>query len=538
MPYLGSAVFFASTQIKACQGLPGCPDANGIGPCRMHAVTINPPDQKTMQIADAEPRRVTTGVAGLDEILHGGLLDTCSYLVRGGPGAGKTTLGMHFLTAAGRERGVFVTLGETESQLRRNAQLSGLAMDGLPVLDLSPNLGNAGAEETFNLLQTWEVEAGAIHDAILDYARAHRPERVFIDALSELRHMSPDAFQFRKQVLSLLRQLTALGATVIFAAERGSASDDDLQFLSDGVVLLEQAPSGRMCAVTKLRGSDFESGWHYYELGSDGMAVYPRLTPGRYQRTFELESIGSGVPELDALTGGGIDRGTVTLLSGPTGVGKTTLGAHYMKEAAGRGERSVIYNFDEHRETFVQRSTQVGLPVREMLDSGHLMFEEVEPLAYDPDRFALMVRQEVERRGTRVVMIDSLSGYKQSMRGEGLQARVHALCRYLVNMGVTVLLINEVNTIASPELQVSRYGISYLADTILLLRYMELDGELRKTVGMLKKRTGDFEKTLRELAITDHGVQLGQPLRGLRGVLSGIPEILEESGARHIDQAR
>lgn len=493
-----------------------------------------------MQIADPdpEPRRMTSGVAGLEEILHGGLLESYSYLVGGGPGTGKTTLGMHFLTAARRERGVFVTLGETESQLRRNARLSRLALDGVPILDVSPTIKNAGAEETFNLLQTWEVEAGAIHDAILDYARAHRPARVFIDALSELRYMSPDAFQFRKQVLSLLRELTALGATVIFTAETGSASNnDDLQFLSDGVILLEQVPSGHMCAVTKLRGSDFEGGWHYYELGSDGMAVYPRLTPGRYQRTFELESIGSGVPELDALTGGGIDRGTVTLISGPTGVGKTTLGAHYMKEAAGRGERSVIYNFDEHRETFVQRSTQVGLPVREMLDSGHLMFEEVEPLAYDPDRFALMVRQEVETRGTRVVMIDSLSGYKQSMRGENLQARVHALCRYLVNMGVTVLLINEVNTIASPELQVSQYGISYLADTILLLRYMELDGELRKTVGMLKKRTGDFEKTLRELAITDNGVQLGQPLRGLRGVLSGIPEIVEESRARHVDDA-
>ena len=481
---------------------------------------------------------MTTGVPGLDEILHGGLLETYSCLVRGGPGTGKTTLGMHFLTTGEGGDGVLVSLGETEGQLRRNAQLSGLALDGVPVLDVSPSINLSGADETFNLLETWEVEAGSIHDSILEYVRKHRPQRVFIDALSELRHMSPDAFQFRKQVLSLLRQLTALGATVVCTAEAGSAADDDLQFLSDGVVELAQVPSGRMCAVSKLRGSDFASGWHYYDLGANGMAVYPRLLPGHHQRAFEPESLGSGVPELDALTGGGIERGTVTLLSGPTGVGKTTLGAHYMKEAAGRGDRSVIYSFDEHQHTFVRRCTQVGLPIREMLDSGHLMFEAVEPLAYDPDRFALKVRHEVETLGARVVMLDSLSGYQQSMRGESLQARVHALCRYLVNMGVTVLLVNEVNTIASPELQVSQYGISYLADAILLLRYMELEGELRKTVGMLKKRTGNFEKTLREFAMTGRGVQVGRPLSGLRGVLSGVPEILEGNRAHDVARAR
>lgn len=483
----------------------------------------------------ASIERIMTGVAGLDEILHGGLLDSYAYLVRGGPGTGKTTLGTHFLTVTAPEDGVLITFGETEQQLRRNAWLSGLTLEDVPVLDVSPAIRNGGAEETFNLLQTWEVEAGAIHDAILDYARANRPTRVFIDALSEMRHISPDAFQFRNQVLSLLRELTTLGATVIFTAERGGVSDDDLQFVSDGVVLLEQVPSGRMLTVTKLRGSDFESGWHYYELGSGGMAVYPRLRPGRHERTFALEPISSGLPELDALTGGGIDRSTVIMLSGSTGVGKTTVGAHYMEEAAARGERSVIYNFDERRETFIHRSTQLGLPIHEMLDSGHLRFEEIEPSAYDPDRFALKVREEVETQGTQVVMIDSLSGYEQSMRGDNLQARLHDLCRYLVNMGVTVLLINEVDTIAGPELQASQYGISYLADTILLLRYIELNGELRKTIGVLKRRTGKFEKTLRELAITDDGVKLGPPLSGLRGILSGIPEVL---GERHAQAAR
>lgn len=481
-----------------------------------------------MQTGNRPDSRVATGVAGLDEILCGGLLANYAYLVRGGPGVGKTTLGVHFLTVTAPHRSAFFSLGETEHQLRRNAELSGQPLDDVPVVDVSPAIQANGAEETCNLLQNWEVETGAIHDRIIDYAREHRPERVFIDALSELRHLSPDVFQFRRQVLSLIRQLTALGATVVFSAEKGSASDDDLQFLGDGVILLEQVPGGRMCEVAKFRGSGFKGGRHYYELAGNGMTVYPRLFPGHHGRAFAPESVGSGVPALDALTGGGIDRGTVTVLAGPTGVGKTTLGAHYMKEAAQRGERSVIYSFDEHWETFAHRCTQVSLPVHNMFASGHLVFQAVEPLEYNPDRFAAEVRAQVESRGVRVVMIDSLSGYEQSVHGENLQQRVHALCRYLVNMGVTVLLINEVRTIAGPELKVSQYGLSYLADTIILLRYMELSGELRKTVGILKKRTGDFEKTLREFTITDAGIQVGSPLQGLRGVLSGIPEIVAD----------
>ncbi len=469
--------------------------------------------------------RIGTGVAGLDEILHGGLLPGRACMVRGGPGAGKTTLGLHFLSNGTPDTGVFVTLGETEHQLRRNAELNGFSMEGVAVLDLSPGISESADQDSYNLLESWEVEGGAIHDQVLRYARTHRPERIFIDSLSELRFLSPDTFQFRKQVLSLLRQLTDEGITVMFTAEQGGPSDEDLQFLSDGVLQLEQLPSGRVCSVSKLRGSGYADGRHYYDLGAGGMAVYPRLLPGEHSADFVHEMIASGVPALDTMMGGGIHRGTVTVISGPTGVGKTTLAAHYMRQAAARGERSVIYSFDEHRTTFLQRSEQIGLPMQEILDSGRLHFQDVEPLEFDPDRFALVVREEVEQRGARIVMLDSMSGYQQSMRGDDPLERVHALCRYLVNMGVTVLLLNEVHAIASSELQVSEHGVSYLADTILLLRYIELDGELRKTVGMLKKRTGDFEKTLREMTITGQGLHVGEQLRGMRGILTGIPEV-------------
>ncbi|MDN3519556.1 gas vesicle protein GvpD [Aquisalimonas lutea] len=470
--------------------------------------------------------RVLTGVAGFDAILRGGLIPRRAYLIRGGPGSGKTTLGLHFLVNDPTESSVFITLGEPEDQLRSNAERSGVPMDKVAVLDLS--LGQAEvASGNYSLLESWDVEGNAVHDGILEYVREHRPRRILIDSLSQMRYLASDSFQFRKQVLSLLRTLTASGATVVFTSEQAASEDDHaLPFLSDGVISLEHTDNGRRCVVTKLRGSSFAEGPHYFSLGDGGMTLYPRLIPDRHGRPVEHTQLGSGIPEFDALTRGGIERGTVTLLSGPTGVGKTTLGAQLMSEAARRGERSVIYCFDEGTSTFFSRCRQVNLPMEEMVDSGHLHFEAVEPLHYNPDQFAAGVRTEVEQRGTTTVMIDSLSGYHQSVRGDELQQRVHALCRYLVNMGVTVLLVNEVFSITGEQTRVTEHGLSYIADNIIMLRYIELDGELRKTVGVLKKRAGGFEKGLREFEITQEGIRIGAPLRGLRGILSGIPEIV------------
>ncbi|WP_070989670.1 ATPase domain-containing protein [Halofilum ochraceum] len=469
--------------------------------------------------------RISTGVSGLDEILHGGLIAGRNYLVRGGPGTGKTTLGSHFLRGGDPARNLFVTLGETETQLRENGRRASLPLDAVSVLDLSPTNDEAGSGQPYNLLESWEVEGGAIHDRVIDYTRQYAPERVFIDSLSQLRYLTPDAFQFRKQALSLLRHLTAAGATVLFTAEvDAGAGDDDLQFLSDGVLELSRLASGRVCAVTKMRGSGFAEGTHYYGLGDGGMSVYPRLVPGNHSRDFVRESFGTGIPRIDSLMQGGIERGTVTVLSGPSGVGKTSLGAHFMRQAARSGERSVIYSFDEGRSTFEHRLEQIGMPIADMLDSGELVFEYIEPLNYNPDRFALRVRDAVERLGVQVVMLDSLSGYRQAVRGDDIAERIHALCRYLANMGVTVILINETQSVAGSEFRATHDGISYLADSIVLLRYVELEGELRKTIGVLKKRTGDFEKSLRAFEITPEGLQVGEPMRGLQGVLRGVAE--------------
>lgn len=476
--------------------------------------------------------KLSTGVAGLDRILKGGLPPSQAYLVNGGPGSGKTTLGIHYLLASCEDGTLFVSLGETEAQLRKNAASSGLGMDQVSVLDLSP-IARDEESASYSLLESWDVEGSAIHDRIIERARELAPSRIFIDSVSHMRYLSADPFQYRKQVMSLLRNLTAGGATVLFTSEQvADLEDEALSFLSDGIIHLENTRHGRLCRIGKLRGSGFIEGVHYYDIGERGLKVYPRLIPDEHGQSFEHQTINSGVPELDKLIHGGIDRGTVTLISGPTGVGKTTLAVQYMKEAASRGERSVIYNFDEGPSTFFRRCREIGLQVQEMVEMGNLRFEAIEPLHYNPDQFSDAVRFEVEERGARIILLDSLSGYRQSVRGEDLEARIHALCRYLVNMGVTVILINETLSITGGQLRVTEHNVSYLADTIILLRYLELSGEIRKTIGILKKRTGDFEKSLREYEITPQGIHVGKPLTRLRGVLSGMPDFTggSESG--------
>ncbi len=472
-------------------------------------------------MANYSANRILTGVNGFDEILHGGLIARRAYLIRGGPGSGKTTLGLHFLINGPPEDSLFITLGESEEQLRQNADYSGLSMDGVAVLDLS--LGSDSGPYT--LLESWDVEGHSIHDRILDYVQKHRPQRILIDSLSQLQSLSPDTFQFRRQVLALLRQLTAEGATVVFTSEQTPSEEDStLPFLSDGIITLDPTEGGRQCRITKFRGSSFAEGAHYFTLGPGGVTLYPRLLPDHHGRQVEHTPLASGLTEFDALTHGGIERGTVTLLSGPSGVGKTTLGAQLMSAATKSNERSVIYSFDERASTFFTRCRKVGLPAEEMVHEGNLKFESVEPLFYNPDQFSACVRIEVEERGASVVMIDSLSGYEQSVRGDNLKERVHALCRYLVNMGITVLLVNEVFSIAGNQTRITEHGLSYIADNVIMLRYIELDGELRKSIGVLKKRAGSFERTLREFEITSEGLKIGPPFRGLRGLLGGIPE--------------
>jgi circadian clock protein KaiC len=472
--------------------------------------------------------RVTTGLPALDDVLDGGLPPRRAYMLRGDPGTGKTILGMHFLTAGdgAGEDALCVHFEESSEEIVANAEALGFDLSGVEFLDLSPEADVFTDDRTYAIFGPDEVEGGSVADRVTTAVEAVDPARVFVDPLTHLRHFAPDDYQFRRQVASLVAYLTDLGATVLFSTQpTATAPDDDLQFLADGALELRRGEKGRTLEVAKLRGSGFRSGEHTVRITEEGIRLFPRLVPATHDRPFDAETVPSNVAGLDALLGGGIERGTVTVVSGPSGVGKTTTGSVFMSAAAARGERSVIYMFEESAETFLHRSEAVGIPVGQMRERGTLAIEEVEPVSISPDEFAAMVRAEVEERDARVVMIDGISGYRLSIRGDEdeLVRELHSLVRYLRNMGVTVVLVDDVPSVTG-EFAATSTRISYLGDNILFMRYLEVDAELRKAIGVLKKRAGDFERRLREFAITGDGIRVGDPLQGLHGVLTGTPE--------------
>lgn len=470
--------------------------------------------------------RLSTGVDGLDEVLHGGCLPGRAYLLRGGPGSGKTTLGLHILTAGVRrsESTLFITLGESVEQIHANAAQIGIDLTNVHFLDLSPSTSAFTAMESYDIFSPAEVEREPMTQKIIEEVQRLQPQRVFLDSITQFRYLSNDAFQFHKQVLSFLRFLKEQHATVFFTSEGGAdIPDDDLQFMSDGVFSLLFSDEIRTINISKFRGSAFRIGHHTMRLTERGMQVFPHLLLGKNKLTSSVESISSGMPEMDELLHGGLERSTVTIFTGPSGVGKTTLGLQFMKEAAGRGEHSLVYLFDEREETLLQRCEAVNIPVRAMRERGTLQIKQVEPLEFSPDEFAYMVRQDVAMQGAQIVMIDSVAGYRLSVKGNDLVQHLHALSKYLQTQGVAVLLINEVESVTG-DFHVTEAGISYMADNIVFLRYLEIRGEIHKAIGVLKKRLTNFEKTLREIEITHYGIKVGRPLVDLRNILSGLPE--------------
>lgn len=475
--------------------------------------------------------RVSTGIGGLDEVLEGGLIAGRSYLFRGPAGAGKTIFGLHFLQAGidAGESTLFVNLEESLDDLRADAASLGFDVDAIDFLDLSPGAEVFTEDRSYEVFSAAEVEQEPLAEAVTDRVREVEPDRVVLDPITQLHYLTSDDYQFRKQVVGIMRYLGGTGATVAFTAQEiADLPAEDLQFISDGTVRLERRPTGRRISVPKFRGSGSRSGDHAFRITGEGVVVYPELDPTVHGRSFDPEGVPSGVPELDALLNGGFERGTVNIVSGPTGVGKTTLGTQFMKEAAGRGDRSVIFLFEESERTFLQRSTAVNLPVERMIERGTLQVREVEALDLSPQEFAAMVRHEVEVEGTDIVMIDGISGYRLTLRAdeESMVQRLHALGRYLKNMGVTTLLIDETADVVG-DFHATQENVSYLADSIVFLRHLELQGELRRAIGVLKKRTSDYERTLREFSITGHGVSVGDPLTNLRGILSGPPEFVD-----------
>lgn len=492
-----------------------------------------------------EHSRVSTGIPGLDTVLHGGLLPMRSYLIRGGPGTGKTTLGLHCMAAVPSDKKtLFLGLSEVVSRVMKDAQAIGIDLSRMAHCDLTTGPDVFFEGDSYDIFSPAEVDRRPITQQIMRALEDIKPACVLIDSLTQLRYMSANSYDFRKQTLALIKYITDQGATVLATSEAsGEAPDEDIQFIVDGIleVDVERTGSsrrlrdghgfpGRGITVLKFRGSDFAPGRHEFVITNDGIEVFPHLVPEEHGQRFVADLIPSGIEELDRITHGGLRRGTVTIITGPSGVGKTTLAMHYMKETARRGERSVIFAFDEGLDTLEHRSEAVGIPVQMMKRDGLLETIAVEPLAMSADQFAAQVRRKVEKDQARVVLIDSARGYGLSVRGENLVMHLHALCGYLRNMGVTILLLDESGTINEHEFQATSIGVSYLTSSVLYLRYVEIDNRLGRSIGVLKMNTNDFEKTQHEFQITSQGIIIGAALHGMgQGLLPGIPTMVRVS---------
>ncbi len=474
--------------------------------------------------------RASTGVLGLDEILGGGLPHNRMYMIEGDPGAGKTTLAMQFLLEGVRrgEAGVYATLSETEEELRDVAHSHGWNLDGITICDLQTAEESLKADSQYTLFHPSEIELSETTRTVLEAVEVIKPRRVVFDSLSEIRMLARDSLRYRRQVLALKHYFTGRQCTVILLDYRTlPGTEFQLQSLTHGVLTLEHlAPEyggqRRRLKVQKVRGIRFHDGYHDFNIEQGGLVVYPRLIAAGQGKEYPREPISSGVPALDALVGGGLERGTSTMLLGPSGVGKSTLSMQYALAAAERGERVAIYHFDETQENWLLRAETLQMRFAEHLASGRVLLRQIDPAQMSPGEFSRQVCNAVSE-GVRMVILDSLNGYKNAMPEERfLTLHLHELLAYLAQQGAITLMIMAQSGIVGQGLE-SPVDLSYLADNVVLLRYFEAFGEVRHAISVVKKRTGAHEKSVRELRIGPPGFKVGRQLREFNGVLTGQP---------------
>jgi circadian clock protein KaiC len=486
----------------------------------------------------AQPERAGTGIEGLDQILGGGLPRDRLYLIEGNAGAGKTTLSLQFLQEGVRlgEPVLYVTLSETMEELRAVAASHVWSLEGVSICDLAASEESLKADAQYTLFHPSEVELGETTRMVLDEVERIQPTRVVLDSLSEVRLLARDPLRYRRQILALKQFFSAQRCTVLLLDDQATEPGDmQLRTLVHGVLLLEQVTpeygkERRRICVSKLRGVRYRGGYHDYTIETGGLVVYPRLAAAEHHQEFVFEPLSSGVPELDSFVGG-LYRGTSALIMGPPGTGKSSLATLYAVAVANRGERAAFYTFDEGLRTLTARSAALGLDLRPHMEVGRITVRQVDPAELTAGEFAHMVRQSVEREKAGVVIIDSLSGYLNAMPEERfLTAHLHELLAYLNQRGVLTLMVMAQHGLLGSDAQ-APVDVSYLADTVVLLRYFEAAGEVRRAISVLKKRVGTYERTIRELRIADHGIQIGEPLTEFHGVLTGIPVYQGESGA-------
>ena len=478
--------------------------------------------------------RCSSGCTGLDSVLGGGLPVGHFYLVEGEPGTGKTTLALQFVTdgLAHGEKVLYVTLSESAAELTSVARMHGLAVSESSVFEVRPSEQDLKPEGQYTVFHPAEVELNDRVQTIMSEVDRRRPDRLVIDALSEVRMLAKDPLRYRRQILSL-KEYVPSNCTAILLDDRSSRyADLELHSIVHGVVSMDRVARNygktmRRLEVTKLRGCAFREGYHDYIIRSGGIEVFPRLVAAEYEDGHEDKGCAaSGIAELDLLSGGGLGRGTSTLLIGPAGCGKTTIGLRWLATAAERGEKSSIFIFEETLSTMMGRAAGLGMDLEPFVRNGTVRISHLDPAEVSPGEFVEMVRESVEEHGVRAVMIDSLNGFLQAMPGEQFLAlHLHELLTYLNNRGVLTLLILAQMGLVGSAMQ-TPIDVSYLADNILVLRYFEAHGKVRQAISMMKKRSGGHERSIRELRLGPEAIHVGAPLSDFQGILSGSPTSL------------
>ncbi len=476
--------------------------------------------------------RINTGVTGLDDILSGGLPGGQMYLLEGTPGTGKTTIALQFIRTAilAGEKALYITLSESKRELEASARSHGWKNEELEIAEFVPEEASLSLEQQYSVFHPSEVELASTITKLTDLIEKVKPVRLVIDSLSELRLLAADTMRYRRQLLALKQFFAGRETTVLLLDDRSAeGSDMQLQSIAHGVLRLDKVARSygtnrRQIEILKLRGSSFREGSHDYTIETGGIRIYPRLIANEHESSFENDRVKSGISGLDEMFGGGLNRGSSTLLIGPTGAGKSTLAIQYAHAAAKRGDRAIVYSFDEVLRTAVERAEALGIRVREEMDKGTLAMSQIDPAELSPGEFIWQIRKDVEERDTRVVVIDSLNGFLNAMPGEkDLILQLHELIAFLNQKGViTFLILTQHGLVGSMHAEID---VSYLADTVLLLRYFEARGEIRQVVSVLKQRVGRHERTLREFYLGEDGISVGEPLTNFKGILTGVPDI-------------
>jgi circadian clock protein KaiC len=473
------------------------------------------------------------GIEGLDDVLAGGLSRGRVFLLEGSPGTGKTTIALQFLLegAAAGERVLYVTLSETEDELRASAASHGWSLDHVDIYELVPPESLLDEDQQQSLLYSSDLELGETTRRIFEAVEAIEPVRVVLDSLSEIRLLAQSSLRYRRQVLALKHYFAKREATVLMLDDlTADQHDKTVHSVAHGVVRLEElAPDygaeRRRMRVIKYRGRRFRGGYHDLSIETGGVRVFPRLVSAEHRSRYERDVITSPSAELNALLGGGLDRGSSVLILGPAGTGKSILTLTFIGNAVARGEKAAMFAFDEEIGLLIGRAMGLGIDLQAMIDDGKLVLEQIDAAELTPGEFSARVRHCVEVHGARTVVIDSLNGYQASMPGEtALVLHMHELLQYLNRQGATTFL-----TVAQHGLvgdMRSPVDVTYLADTVILLRYFEAIGSVRRAISVVKKRTGAHENTIREYRIDGHGVTLGEPLTSFQGVLRGVPTLV------------